>query len=85
MAIAKSTPVTEVLPINDAFFNNNYEFNVETFKSGCYQLVTTQEQVLQMMSSLVDSKFIGIDIENHNSGSYDGFTCLIQISCFKQE
>ncbi|KAJ1795947.1 exosome nuclease subunit [Coemansia sp. RSA 2399] len=46
-----------------------------------FEFVDTPEQLQQMMSHLIsDAGEIAIDLEHHNYRSYQGFTCLIQIS-----
>ncbi|KAJ1666760.1 exosome nuclease subunit [Coemansia sp. RSA 1813] len=45
-----------------------------------FEFVETPEQLKKMMDHLCTASEIAIDLEHHNYRSYQGFTCLIQIS-----
>jgi len=45
-----------------------------------YELVETDEALDTMIGELVAQKDIAVDLEHHQYRSYQGFTCLIQIS-----
>ncbi|KAJ2824111.1 exosome nuclease subunit, partial [Coemansia erecta] len=45
-----------------------------------FEFVDTPEQLHAMMAHLRDAREIAIDLEHHDYRSYQGFTCLVQIS-----
>ncbi|KAJ2221157.1 exosome nuclease subunit, partial [Coemansia sp. RSA 485] len=45
-----------------------------------FEFVDTEEQLTEMMEHLRAANEIAIDLEHHNYRSYQGFTCLVQIS-----
>lgn len=50
-----------------------------------FMFVETEEQLQQMKKKLVKEKEIAVDLEHHNYRSYQGFTCLMQISTRKED
>ncbi|KAJ2157138.1 exosome nuclease subunit [Coemansia sp. RSA 552] len=45
-----------------------------------FEFIDTPEQLAKMMEHLQDAKEVAIDLEHHDYRSYQGFTCLVQVS-----
>ena len=45
-----------------------------------FALVTTPEQLQDMASHLATSRELAVDLEHHSFRSFQGFTCLLQLS-----
>jgi hypothetical protein len=52
----------------------------DTTENTPFTYVDTPEQLKEMVETLKTAKEIAVDLEHHNMRSYDGFTCLMQIS-----
>lgn len=55
------------------------------FNSTSFTWVDTEEGLEAMMKVLDDAEEIAIDLEHHNYRSYQGFTCLMQVSTRDQD
>lgn len=56
-----------------------------SFKETPCTMITTEEELFNMAEHLKRAKDIAVDIENHSHRSFQGFTCLIQISSRKED
>ncbi|KAJ1739816.1 exosome nuclease subunit [Coemansia sp. RSA 1086] len=45
-----------------------------------FEFVDTEEQLQAMMAHLLEARELAIDLEHHDYRSYQGFTCLVQLS-----
>ncbi|KAJ2454334.1 exosome nuclease subunit [Coemansia sp. RSA 2336] len=45
-----------------------------------FEFVETEEQLHAMMGHLLEAQEVAIDLEHHDYRSYQGFTCLVQLS-----
>lgn len=45
-----------------------------------HQYVSTKSELQSLSELLISQKIIAVDLENHNTHSYEGFLCLIQIT-----
>ena len=45
-------------------------------------MVDSLDKLISATSELSTYNTIGVDIENNNTNSYEGFTCLVQISAY---
>lgn len=68
---ASTDPIDPVLP--------------ETESKTSYTLVALPDQLALMISELKTQTEIAVDLEHHSYRSYQGFTCLIQISSRTQD
>lgn len=50
-----------------------------------YTFVDTEEALLDMMKALEGAEELAVDLEHHNYRSYQGFTCLMQLSTRDQD
>lgn len=50
-----------------------------------FLFVETEEQFKQMKECLMQAKEIAVDLEHHSIRSYQGITCLMQISTRKED
>ena len=63
-------------------FTKMSEFTADTNN---FKLIETREDFLYCVDLLSKESVIGVDLEHNNRISYNGFTCLIQISMYKGE
>ncbi|CAN8062166.1 unnamed protein product [Agarophyton chilense] len=67
------------------------EFKIEqvtiykSMKSTPCTFVTTEEELFNVAERLKNASSIAVDLENHSLRSFQGFTCLIQISTRKED
>ena len=47
------------------------------YVDGSYEVIGTREKMVAVVSRLARESVVGIDIENHHVGSYEGFICLV--------
>ncbi|KAG1138973.1 hypothetical protein G6F37_012357 [Rhizopus arrhizus] len=57
----------------------------EPFDNTSYIWVDTEAGLEEMMKALEDVEEIAVDLEHHNYRSYQGFTCLMQLSTRNQD
>ncbi|KAI8979910.1 ribonuclease H-like domain-containing protein [Pilobolus umbonatus] len=55
------------------------------FDTTSYTWVDTEEALMKMMKSFDGVKELAVDLEHHNYRSYQGFTCLMQISTREED
>ena len=62
----------------------NYDFTqIRPYQSKSYTLVETVAQLRQVATELKGVDIVGIDLENEHQDTYNGYTCLIQLSSYK--
>jgi len=81
--------------INDLDFLHPYENEIEelefdiditepvmykSYEETSFEYIITQEQLQNMIEELSKFQEVAIDLEHHEKSSYQGFTCLIQLS-----
>ncbi|CDS03624.1 hypothetical protein LRAMOSA01026 [Lichtheimia ramosa] len=75
----------EHLEYPDFMFEDKEPIMYEPFDTTSAIWVDNDEQLEEMMKDLATAREIAIDLEHHNYRSYQGFTCLMQISTRDQD
>jgi ribonuclease D len=52
------------------------------YVSGNYTLVTDEKELIYAFEEIQKHLLVGVDLENDNSHSYEGYLCLVQISVY---
>eukprot|EP00347_Sterkiella_histriomuscorum_P012468 403368461 len=63
-------------------FNHKIQDDIkfQEFKEGDYHYIDTPNKLQEILRSLYKYSVLGVDLENHQTKSYHGFLCLIQIT-----
>lgn len=69
----------------DHMFVEHEPVMYEPFDTTSFIWVETDEQLGAMMNDLANVQELAIDLEHHNYRSFQGFTCLMQISTRDQD
>jgi len=68
----------ESLEVFKQFVDEEYEeAKLKPFTKDYYIMVETEKMLVECTEYLTQLEVVGIDIENHNKFSYEGFTCLL--------
>ncbi|KAI8369915.1 ribonuclease H-like domain-containing protein [Choanephora cucurbitarum] len=86
----KSLPHPYVYEINhieypDRMFQSTEPEMYKPFESTSMVWVDKEETLMEMLKNLEGQEEIAVDLEHHNYRSYQGFTCLMQISTRDQD
>ncbi|KAL7419844.1 exosome nuclease subunit [Cryptotrichosporon argae] len=71
---------TKHLPYPTSMFVNLTPCEPKSFEETPFEFVDTPEALERMVAQLKEATEIAVDLEYHSTRSYDGLTCLIQIS-----
>ena len=55
---------------------------IPAYITGSYEIVETCDQMIAAVEDIAKETVVGVDIENNNTNSYEGFICLVQISLY---
>ncbi|GMK55550.1 hypothetical protein CspeluHIS016_0206060 [Cutaneotrichosporon spelunceum] len=76
---------TRHLPYPTSMFLERDPIMPKSFDDTPFEFVNTPESLADLTEVLLKSKEIAVDLEHHNTRSYYGFTCLMQISTREQD
>ena len=71
---------TKHLPYPTSMFVSSIPVQPKSFDETPFTFVDKLEQLDEMVEKLKAAQEIAVDLEHHSLRSYDGFTCLMQIS-----
>lgn len=65
---------------------NEYDFSkMKAYTPNSFIMVETEAQLREMAKQLEGCPIVGVDLENEHHDTYNGFTCLIQLSSYNLE
>ncbi|KAJ2882861.1 exosome nuclease subunit [Coemansia asiatica] len=67
-------------PVASQLFEETEPVEPASWDDTPFEFVDTEEQLNRMMEHLEQAEEVAIDLEHHNYRSYQGFTCLVQVS-----
>ncbi|BEI85109.1 hypothetical protein CcaverHIS002_0505100 [Cutaneotrichosporon cavernicola] len=76
---------TRHLPYPTSMFMEREPAMPKSFEDTPFEFVDTPERLAALTEVLLQAKEIAVDLEHHNTRSYYGFTCLMQISTREQD
>ncbi|CAK9781419.1 hypothetical protein CC85DRAFT_325791 [Cutaneotrichosporon oleaginosum] len=76
---------TRHLPYPTSMFLEREAIMPKSFEDTPFEFVDTPERLAALTETLLKAKEIAFDLEHHQTRSYYGFTCLIQVSTREQD
>ena len=57
---------------------------LQAYKQNSFILVETLDDLMKVRDALAGHRIVSVDLENNHRDSYNGFTCLIQLSVWEE-